>query len=233
MRFSLRSECLWLLGGELEVSILEGGADVATRELRNLFDGAFGLEPAAQERFDFVAAGGLEFEHGEPAAEARLEILEGAVAGAEDDGAGGFVEVVEQSEHPNLRGLGHLVALFKPDGFIVGVEVAVGQAGGNVLDAVEVNLGAVEAGDAEFATAEDVVQEPAREGGFADTWAPVEQDGHGGVFVLARLGDQRFEAACRGGRAEIAVTDEVGGGGGDEFGGSGHRVYDLRFKIYD
>jgi len=29
--------------------------------------------------------GGLEFEHGKPTAEARLEISQGAVAGAEDD----------------------------------------------------------------------------------------------------------------------------------------------------
>ena len=42
----------------MEVGILEGGADVATGELRDLFDGAFGGEPAAQKRFNFVAAGG-------------------------------------------------------------------------------------------------------------------------------------------------------------------------------
>jgi hypothetical protein len=44
-------------------------------------DGAFGGEPAAEQRFDFVAAGGLGFEHGEPAVEPGLEFLEGAVAG--------------------------------------------------------------------------------------------------------------------------------------------------------
>ena len=34
------ASALRLLGGELEVGILEGGADVAAGELRNLFDGA-------------------------------------------------------------------------------------------------------------------------------------------------------------------------------------------------
>ena len=179
-------------------------------------------EPAAQERFNFVAAGRLEFKHGEPAGEARLEIFQGAVAGAEDDVAGRFVEVIEEGQHAALGGLGHQIAFLEPDGFVVGIEIAVGQAGGDVVNAFEVDLRAVELGDAELGTAKHVVDEPARERRLSDARSAVDQDGHGSILVRARLGDEGLEAARGGGRAEIAVADKIGGGGGDEFGGSCH-----------
>ncbi len=51
-----------------------------------------------------------------------------------------------------VRGFGRLIEFLEPDGLVVGVEVAVGRTGGNVLNAVEVELDAIEAGDAEFGT---------------------------------------------------------------------------------
>jgi len=201
----------------LEVGILESGADVAAGELRDLFDGAFGGEPAAQERFNFVAVGGLEFKHGEPAAEARLEIFQGTVAGAEDDGAGRFVEVVQQGQQSALGGPGDKVAFLDPDRFVVGVEVAVGQASSHVLNPFEVDAGAVVFRDAEFGAAQHVVEEPASQAALPDAGTAVDQDGHGGVLVRTRLRDQSLDAARGGGRAEIAVADKVGDGAGNEF----------------
>src|SRR5208283_5104570 len=77
-------------------------------------------------------------------------------------------------------------------------------------------------------TAKHVVDEPARERRFSDPRAAVDQDGHGGVLVRARLGDEGLEAARGGGRAEIAVADKIGGGAGDEFGGSGVHKFNRR-----
>jgi len=171
----------------------------------------------------------LEFKHGEPAAEPRLEIFQGAVAGAEDDVAGRFVEVIEEGQHAALGGLGHQIAFLEPDGFVVGVEISVGQAGGDVVNAFEVDFRAVELGDAELGTAQHVVDEPARERRFADPRAAVDQDGHGSVLVRARLGDEGLEAARGGGRAEIAVADKIGGRAGDEFGGSCYHKFKRRW----
>jgi len=56
---------------------------------------------------------------------------------------------------------------------------------GDVFDTVHVDLGAVEAGYAEFGATEDIVQEPASERRFADTWSAIEENGHGGAMVGA------------------------------------------------
>ena len=191
------------------LGIEEGLAGIAAGHGGDVDDVARVGQELAQQGGDVFGGRRLDFIELEAGLEADHEVFDGAVAGADDGATIG--QVIHEGEEPDLGDLRDGVGFLDPDDFVTAEQVAIPEGLGDLFDALDFNLGAVEFGGGPFGVGAQEGDEIFGEGTFADARVAIEEDLDGGVVVGLGVADGVLEDASDRGGAADKVVRALGG----------------------